>query len=100
MIQYTCSMKSRLKRIRVSSPGSSRAQKIRGLKQCIAELKVLTFEATSILEDLLMNRSRAVVRGLCLRFHLLQAYFSIRFREAQALALSVIESLRMNGGSI
>jgi hypothetical protein len=64
-----------------------------GLKRCIAELKALSVEAALILRDLLVNRSRIVARDLCIRFHLLQAYFSIRFREAQVLALSVIGSL-------
>jgi hypothetical protein len=64
-----------------------------GLKRCIAELKALSIEATSILKDLLINRSRAVARDLCVRFQLLQAYFSLRYREALALALSVIGSL-------
>jgi hypothetical protein len=96
MIRYTWSVKNHLKRIRVSSPGSSRAQKIQGLKQCIAELKALSVEATSILKDLLINPPLAVARVLCTRFHLLQAYFSIRYQEAEALALSVIGSLEMN----
>jgi hypothetical protein len=64
------------------------------LKQCIAELKALSVEATLILKDLLVSRSRTVARDLCTRFHLLQAYFSIRYREAQVLALSVIGSLK------
>jgi len=92
--RYTRDMKNRPRRIRISSPGSSRAQKINGLKKCIAELKALAVEATSILRDLMANRSRAVARDLCTRFHLIQEYFSIRYREAQALALSVIGSLK------
>jgi hypothetical protein len=97
MIRYTREVKNHPKRrIRVSSPGSFRAQRIHGLKQCIAELKALSIEAASILKDLLINRSRIVARELCTRFHLLQTYFSIRYREAQALALSVIGSLEMN----
>jgi len=88
-------MKSHRKRIRVCSPGISRAQKIRGLKRCISELKVLYVEATSILTDLLIKPSAAVVRELCNRFDILQAYFSLRYQEAQELALAVLGSLKM-----
>ncbi len=86
-------MKNRTKRLRISSPGAFRAQEIRGLKRCIGELKALYAEATSILTVLLIKRSAAVVRNLCARFRILQSHFSIRYREAQALALSVIGSL-------
>jgi hypothetical protein len=86
-------MKRRPKRLRICSPGSFRAQKIRCLKQCIGELKALYAEAGSILTDLLINPSAAIVRNLCRRFHILQACFSIRYHEAQILAISVIGSL-------
>jgi hypothetical protein len=76
----------------------SRAQKIRGLKRCICELKVLYVEAASILTDLLIHPSAAVVRDLCTRFHIVQAYFSRRYREAQELALAVLGSLQMGRG--
>jgi hypothetical protein len=67
---------------------------MRGLKKCIAELKALQIKARSILTNLLTNPSAAIVRDLCTRFHILQAYFSICYREAKALALSVIGSLK------
>src|ERR1035438_9865262 len=86
-------MRNRRKRVRISSPGAFRAQKLRGLKRCISELKVLHAEATSILTDLLINPTAAIVRDLCARFHILQAYFSIRYHEARTLALSVVGSL-------
>jgi hypothetical protein len=92
-------MKSRPKGIQICSPGISRARKIRGLKRCICELKILYVEATSILTDLLINPSAAVFRDLCTRFRIVQAYFSRRYREAQNLALAVLGSLQMCRGS-
>ena len=88
-------MKSRPKRIRICSPGISRAQKTRCLRRYIGELKVLYTEAASILTNLLISHSAAVVRKLCTRFHILQEYFSVRYREAQALALDVLGSLHL-----
>jgi len=67
---------------------------MRGLKRCVSELKALCAEATLILTELMANRPAAVVRDLCARFHILQAYFSIRFGEAQTLVLSAIGSLK------
>jgi hypothetical protein len=67
---------------------------MRGLKRCIGDLKALYTEATSILTDLLINPSAAIIRDLCARFHILQACFLIRYHEAQTLALSVIGSLK------
>jgi hypothetical protein len=92
-------MRSRPKRIRICSSGISRAQKIRLLKSCISELKVLYVEAASILTDLLINPSATLVRDLCSRFRILQAHFSHRYREAQKLALAVLGSVKMSLGS-
>jgi hypothetical protein len=86
-------MKRHTQRLRICSPGISRAQKIRGLGQRISKLKALYAEAGSILRVLLIDPSAAVVRTLCRRFHVLQVHFSICFQEAQLLAISVIESL-------
>jgi hypothetical protein len=66
---------------------------------CIRELKVLYVEAASILTDLLISRSAAVARKLCSRFRILQAYFAIRYREAQELALAALGSLESRLGS-
>jgi hypothetical protein len=96
---YAREVKSRPKGIRICSPGISRARRIRGLKMCISELKVLHVEATWILTDLLIKPSAAVVRELCSRFRVLQAYFAIRYREAQVLALAVLGSLQTRQGS-
>jgi hypothetical protein len=88
-------MRNRSKRVRINSPGSLRAQNIRGLRRCIGDLKALYAEAASILTTLLVKPSAAVARELCARFRLLQAYFSIRYHEAQKLALSAIGSLKL-----
>jgi hypothetical protein len=73
----------------------SRVQRIRGLKTCIGELKVLCAEAASILSDLLIDPSAAIARGLCTRFRIIQAHFSMRYREARELALAVLGSIRV-----
>lgn len=86
-------MKKPSKRFRVISPGISRVQKIRGLKACVGELKDLCAEAASILLDLQFDLSPADARGLCSRFRILQVHFSIRHREAQDLAVSVLGSI-------
>jgi hypothetical protein len=82
------------RRIRICSPGISRGQKIRGLRACIGELKALSAAAASILTDLEINPSAAVAQWLCNRFRVLQAYFSMRYREARELALAVLGSVR------
>jgi hypothetical protein len=87
--------KNRPTKIQICSPGISRGLKIRGLKNCIGELKALDAEATSILTALLINPSAAIARDLCDRFHILQAYFSIRHHEAQKLAVSAIGPLAL-----
>jgi hypothetical protein len=87
------------KRIRVCSSGISRGQKIRGLKESVGELKDLCAEATSILLGLQFDPLADDARGLCSRFRILQAYFSIRHREAQELALAVLGSIGAIRGS-
>jgi hypothetical protein len=88
-------MSKTLSRVRISSPGALRAQRIRRLKKCISDLRALSSEAASILTSLLVSPPTAIVRDLCARFRILQARFSARYREAKALALSAISSLRL-----
>ncbi|MGA2691018.1 MAG: hypothetical protein ABSF76_01520 [Opitutaceae bacterium] len=56
--------------------------------RCLDELQALYAEAIKILDELLICRSAAIVRGLCARFHILQEYFVMRYNEARALAHS------------
>jgi hypothetical protein len=87
-------MKHHTHRVKISSPGFARAQKIRGLIKCIAELKALQLEALSILRDLMIAPAAALFRELCTRFRVLHKHFSIRFHEAKALAIYVIGSFK------
>lgn len=63
-------------------------KKPRTFKECLSELRALQNEAGSILHALLINPNTRFARALCERFHVLQAYFSIRFHEARTLAMS------------
>ena len=83
-------MKKSSSRVRLGAPASIPAKKIRILKKCLDELHVLYAEAISILNDLLVNTSAVIVRGLCARFHILQKYFAVRYREARAHAVSAL----------
>jgi len=60
------------------------------LKRCLSELQALYAEAIGILKDLLINPSADIVRGLCVRFQILQEYFAMRYREARGHAISAL----------
>jgi hypothetical protein len=58
------------------------------LKACLGELLSLHDEAVAILRALSIDQPARIVRDLCSRFHVLQAYFAIRHQEARMLANS------------
>jgi hypothetical protein len=93
---YPRRVRNKLGRVRISSPGASRARRIRDLKLCISDLRSLSSEAASIQTILSVNPPNAIVRELCARFRVLQARFSARYREAKSLAVSAIGSLGMS----
>ena len=67
---------------------SASTKSLRILKECLSELRALQNEAGTILHALLINPYTRLARDLCARFHVLQAYFSIRYHEARTLAAS------------
>lgn len=71
-------------------------KKLRQLKKCVSELRALYAEAITILDDLLINPSIEAVRRLCMRFHVLQEYFALRYQEAKAFAISALGSVEAN----
>jgi hypothetical protein len=60
------------------------------LKRCLSELQALYAEAIDILNDLLISPPADIVRGLCMRFQILQEYFAMRYREARGHAISAL----------
>ena len=63
---------------------------LRVLKKRLRELQELYLEAATILNDLLLSSSTDIARGLCERFHVLQEYFVMRYRQARALAIAAL----------
>jgi hypothetical protein len=64
--------------------------KLKILGECLTELRALQNEARSILHALLINPNTRLVRYLCERFHVLQAYFWIRYQEARKLSIAAL----------
>jgi hypothetical protein len=84
-------VKKTTSRVRKSSSGSIQAKKLLILlKKTLHELKALHAEALAILNDLLITPSTHIVRGLCLRFQVIQEYFVLRYYEARSLAVAVL----------
>jgi hypothetical protein len=83
-------MKKYSKKMRPGSSLSASPKKLRVLKKCIRELQALLIEAGVILNDLVLDPSAEIVRGLCTRFYVLQEYFVMRYHEARACAIAAL----------
>jgi hypothetical protein len=60
------------------------------LRKCVRELQALAIEASTILDDLVLNPSAEIVRSLCARFYILQEYFAMRYQEARRCAIAAL----------
>ena len=83
-------MKNTSLRERTSSPVSGAPKNLRVLKKYVRELRALLVEATTILNDLVLNPSAEIVRHLCAQFSILQDYFAVRYQQARTCAIATL----------